>query len=722
MSLHETIIERLETLKAALAEVGTREEIAAPDLRASLEACVEEAERSAPEIGRLLRLAVQGLDAASMAEVPDAEMLAGAVLGAIEAASAHMAGGADDAMDIEQCAEDLQKALDAARAGEGASRPLETRMCDLAAVMLGLEPTDRDELERVRAALLEAAGSESASERAREMARASAEHIRSVIEGDADDPHAALCAAGRAAQEFLDAAGGDDGPMEPVREDAESPEAGVESEEVDAAGAALPLDADPDLLREFVVESLDHIEAAEASLLELEAEPEQSEPIHTVFRAFHTIKGSSAFLGLGGVERLAHLAEGLLTRARDGDILLTGGYADLALQSCDTLKAMIEGLQGMEPGTAFPVPDGYEDLVVRLADPDGAGISGEPSDDAVAVPRVGDILVAEGKVTREEVEVAARDQGPTPIGETLVKFGAASAADVGQALRTQRRMARLAASDTTVRISTDRLDSLLNMVGELVIAQSMIAQAPDVLERASARLSRNIAHTGKITRELQDLAMALRMVPLRPTFQKMARLVRDLAHKSDKQLQFVAEGEDTEIDRNMVEALNDPLVHMIRNAVDHGIEPPQERVQRGKDSTGTLRLRAYHSAGNVVIEVQDDGRGLDLDKILGRAVEKGLVESGRDLPDDEVYNLIFHPGFSTAEQVTEVSGRGVGMDVVKRGIESLRGRVEVASELGAGCTFTIRLPLTMAIIDAMLVRVGGERYLLPTVAMEESFR
>ena len=260
------------------------------------------------------------------------------------------------------------------------------------------------------------------------------------------------------------------------------------------------------------------------------------------------------------------------------------------------------------------------------------------------------------------------------------------------------------------------------MVGELVIAQTMVAEDPNINDGQLVPLARKVSHADKIIRELQDLTMALRMVPLKGTFQKMARLVRDLARKSDKTVKFITEGEDTEIDRNMVEALNDPLVHMIRNAVDHGIESKEDRIAAGKPELGTVQLHASHAAGSVVIELRDDGKGLNHDKIVAKAMDRGLIDSARDITENDVFGLIFQPGFSTADKITNVSGRGVGMDVVKKGIEALRGRIDLTSKPGLGTTFSIRLPLTMAIIDAMLVQVGGERYLIPTIEVDQSFR
>ena len=275
-----------------------------------------------------------------------------------------------------------------------------------------------------------------------------------------------------------------------------------------------------------------------------------------------------------------------------------------------------------------------------------------------------------------------------------------------------------------MRVRVDRLDRLIDAVGELVIAQSMVAADPGVGREESRELLKKVAHAGKIVRELQDLALSLRMVPLRATFQKLARVVRDAARKLGKHVQLVTEGTETEVDRSMVDVIADPLVHMVRNACDHGLELSDARVAAGKPPMGTLALRAHHSAGSVVIELADDGRGLDRTRIVARAVKQGLVsaDAAAAMPDAEVFRMIFLPGFSTSETVTDMSGRGVGMDVVRRAVESLSGRIEIESTLGKGTTFRIRLPLTLAIIDGMLVRVGDERYIIPTVSIAMSMR
>jgi two-component system chemotaxis sensor kinase CheA len=302
----------------------------------------------------------------------------------------------------------------------------------------------------------------------------------------------------------------------------------------------------------------------------------------------------------------------------------------------------------------------------------------------------------------------------------LVEDGKVAPKEIVNALRTQNSTVQV---KETVKVDADRLDRLVEMIGELVIAESMVSQSSKSGQMGTSGFLRHLNELDKITRELQQMGMSLRMVPLRATFQKMARLVRDLSKKSGKQVEFVMAGEDTELDKTVVDRIGDPLVHMIRNAVDHGLEAcPDDRVRAGKNATGRVELRAFHKGGNIYIEIQDDGRGLDRDAILAKGRERGLIADGETPSDRDIYNLIFHPGFSTAKKVTDVSGRGVGMDVVKRNIDSLRGQVEIRTEVGKGSTFSIRLPLTLAIIDDMVVRVGAERYIIPTLSVLISIR
>jgi len=310
-------------------------------------------------------------------------------------------------------------------------------------------------------------------------------------------------------------------------------------------------------------------------------------------------------------------------------------------------------------------------------------------------------------------------------GEAAPKAAVTPAATTSaptQEASTAAKSSSTSSSDATVKVATERLDSLINMVGELVIAQSMVCSDVMPLAGGNHRVQKNMQHLGKITRELQDLSMSMRMVPIQGVFQKMTRLVRDVARKAGKEIDFVVVGGETELDRNVVEAISDPLVHMVRNSVDHGIEPPDKREQVGKARAGRVQLRAYHQAGSIVIEITDDGRGLNKKRIVEKAIAAGIVKPGQELSDQEIFKLIFHAGLSTAEKITDISGRGVGMDVVRKNVEAMRGRIDITSTEGAGSTFTIRLPLTLAVIDGLIVKVGGEQFIIPINSIEQSIR
>ncbi|MBU0909948.1 MAG: chemotaxis protein CheA, partial [Proteobacteria bacterium] len=276
--------------------------------------------------------------------------------------------------------------------------------------------------------------------------------------------------------------------------------------------------------------------------------------------------------------------------------------------------------------------------------------------------------------------------------------------------------------DAAIKVDINKLDGLVNAVGELVIMQAMVRHNPLIAGLSDPKLNKDFSQLTRITTELQKTAMSMRMVPIRQTFQKMTRLVRDLSKKTGKLVNLVMDGEETEIDRNMVDSIYDPLVHMIRNSVDHGVQVPDERLKRGKPEAGTVRLSAYQKGGNIIIEIADDGEGVNTEKIRSKALERGLIQAGGSYSDHEINNLIFLPGFSTADKITDVSGRGVGMDVVKKGVEKLRGRVDLQSTPGEGSLFLIHLPLTLAIIDGIVVGVGSERYIIPTIAIRESMR
>lgn len=443
-------------------------------------------------------------------------------------------------------------------------------------------------------------------------------------------------------------------------------------------------------LGDFLTEAREHIASAEEAVLSLESDLENLELINTVFRAFHTIKGVAGFMNLAPIVHAAHNAEYLLDEARKQTIALNSSYLDLILESCDVMAQLLAMLDG-GPAPRKAEFDRHISQLQRAS-------KGEP----VETRKRSQASASSSPTAEPAPSIAKAEAAPEPTGAAKKKPAEAS-----------------------VKVNTERLDNLVTMVGELVIAQQMVIQDPSVKKIDDQRFQRNMSQAAKIIRDLQEIAMSLRMVTLKGTFQKMARLVRDVSAKADKSVQFIMEGEDTELDRTVVEEIGDPLVHMIRNSCDHGIESAEDRIKAGKPATGTLTLRAYHQGGSIIIEIQDDGKGLDRNRIIAKAIEKGIYTPDRnvdEIPESEVFNLIMLPGFSTAPKVTDISGRGVGMDVVRRNIEALRGKIEIHSKPGKGSTFKLSLPLTMAIIDGMIVRVGSQRYVVPTLAIEQSFR
>lgn len=455
------------------------------------------------------------------------------------------------------------------------------------------------------------------------------------------------------------------------------------------------LEEDVPLVLDFIAEAGEHLESAEAGLLALESKPGDEEVINQIFRGFHTIKGMAGFLNLIEIGSLAHSAENLLDLVRKGKLVLTEKITDVIFESIDMLKKMIAGLkEAVETGKAVPAQENLSALLTKLknfTEDQATKISPEARLDQKKDEKLETVLNVKDPTTEEIVDrrnsTDRRANSPDRRGNS--------------------------SSDDKIKVSTARLDNLINMVGELVIAQLMVAEETNTSLASEYGMCQKVAHQGKIIRELQELSMSMRMVPIGGVFQKMTRLVRDLSHKAGKEITFVTEGNETELDRSIVDKISDPLVHMIRNSVDHGIESSEDRVNAGKDPVGRINLRAFHEAGNIVIEIEDDGKGLDKERILKKAIDMGVVGADEKLSDEEILKLIFHPGLSTAQKITSISGRGVGMDVVQKNIEMLRGRVDVTSLIGKGTTFTIRLPLTLAIIDGQIVSIGNERYIVP---------
>ena len=502
-------------------------------------------------------------------------------------------------------------------------------------------------------------------------------------------------------------------PPEPKQEATPAPAAPSETTEPQAEPESLS-NEDLEILLDFVTEAEENLDAIEVHLIELEQDPSDSEIINNIFRPVHTIKGVAGFLSLKRINQLAHTTENLLDAARGGEFLINDLVTDAILESVDMLKKLIARVK---EGASVGVRLSDNDLKIQDLRDKLQAIQIQMTQ-GVKAP-IGEILISQGAIDKKGLDETLEDQKATPekkTGEILVEQQKVQPSQVAQALMEQRTEKRTVA--TQVKVNTEKLDDLVDYAGELVIAQSMLRQKVS----QDPSLVQSVTHLGQIVSNMQHIAMSMRMISIKATFMKMIRLVRDLSKKSGKPVNLTMSGEETEIDRNVVDALYEPMVHMIRNSVDHGIEPRDIRRNSGKPDQGTIHLSAFHKGGNIIIEITDDGKGLDRDRIFEKGIENGLVSESDQLTDAQVFDLILQPGFSTAKTITDVSGRGVGMDVVKSGIEKFRGHLKIESEKGEGTKFTISLPLTLAIIDGMLVRVGEERYVIPTTAIQRAFK
>lgn len=485
----------------------------------------------------------------------------------------------------------------------------------------------------------------------------------------------------------------------------------------------LDLEESGDMICEFIGESNDHLATAEDSLLALENSPGNPEEINKIFRAFHTIKGVSSFLNLEDIRTLTHETETMMDMVRKGTLQLDSSVVDAILGSIDASRKLLVLLdEQVKNGGRISSP--YYDVAPQICMVRAIINARQAGADAPPVSPLGQILMQQPVLQEAQLQEALEEQrnvsGQKKIGEILVEKGAVTPAQVERALESQTpREGHVI--DQSIKIGIQKLDALIEMVGELVITGTQVAHNKVVSGSDDNRLIKDMAQLSRIIREVQDVAMNMRLVPIRPVFQKMMRLVRDVSKKSGKEVEMRLSGEDTEIDKNITDLLSDPLMHMVRNSVDHGIEPADVRLASGKSKGGLVELNAFHRGGNIVIEIRDDGGGLNRDKILKKAKEKGLVKDGDTLSDAKIYSLILEPGFSTADKITDISGRGVGMDVVKRNIEMLRGKIEIESAAGKGTVFAIKLPLTLAIIDGIILSVGVEQYIVPVNSVVEFF-
>jgi two-component system chemotaxis sensor kinase CheA len=497
---------------------------------------------------------------------------------------------------------------------------------------------------------------------------------------------------------------------------------------------------DKEMKMSFIDEARQLLEAAEQCFLDLESQKGDSGVIEQLFRLAHNMKGTSRAVGFGDVALFTHELENLLLKLKEGVLHVDDETVNLLLECNDYLKQMVETLS-LDMEAHFDSSELIAKIKIKL---DGGSIgtsNGTPigevsANDPVAEEiHLADLPSATAFENHEQPVMpmasaeAAEGAEPESLHSEEAHAHAAQAAapsPLAASAREEKRPAAKApaaaanqqAPEETIRVSLSRLEKLSDFIGELVILQTVLNQQRQ--EIPSQLMQRTIGQLGKLSKEIQDISMSLRMIPIKSTFQKLQRIVRDTSKALGKTVDLVLEGETTEVDKTVLEHIGDPLVHIVRNAIDHGLEMPDEREAVGKGRNGQVVIRAFHQGNNLIIEVEDDGKGIDPKRLMKKAIEKGLIRPDAQMSDTDAMMLLFAPGFSTKDTVSEISGRGVGLDVVKTNVERLSGQVQLNSELGHGSVFRVVLPLTLAIIDGMVVQMGEERYVVPVTNVHET--
>ncbi len=486
-----------------------------------------------------------------------------------------------------------------------------------------------------------------------------------------------------------------------------------------------------DMVRRFLGECADLADRAEKIALSIAPKEKNPEAINDIFRAIHTMKGNAGFFGYALLESSCMRLESTLDDARKSDRPIGEQLINAVIGSVDVIRAAITGVELRPIGdeTKAESTAAENGKTVEKSEPAKSDNSATAANATTEYRPLGKILVDMGVAPTETIESALAEQ-ERPIGEILVQKGVVSQEQIKQALDIQKKTASGESVDLQkeivrkeIRVDTAKLDKLFDLVGELITAESMVINSVDLTAVDQTNFAKSLSRLNKISREIQETTMIIRMIPLDGLFQKMTRLVRDLSRKMSRPVNFIVSGQDTEMDKNVIEQISDPLVHILRNAIDHGIESKENRLAAGKNESGTVHLNAKYEGSEIWISVIDDGAGLNREKILKKAAERGLLKTDpATISDRDAYAFIFEPGFSTAEKVSDVSGRGVGLDVVKKNLELIRGRIEIKTELGKGTEFLLAIPLTMAIIDGITVRVGDNRYSIPLGDIIEFFK
>ena len=469
---------------------------------------------------------------------------------------------------------------------------------------------------------------------------------------------------------------------------------------------------------DFVVETSEHLQKIEINVLELEKDESNPDIINSILRSFHAIKGLSGFAEQQLVENISHQTESLLQSCREKVIQADETTVNSVLSSVDYIKQICNDVKLLKQEEFLGQISTHLQKMDNLVNHGNTKLIKDLQE--TDTKKIGEILVEQNVMTSQEVEEVIQKQKTEhpdmKFGQIAVKENKVQASEVVNALKTQQQKTAI---ESYMRIATGKVDSLVDMVGELVINQSLIEQYIATEMNSDSNFSKNFNRMMRITKDLQNLAMFLRLVPLKSNFQKITRIARDTINELDKPIDFSVSGEDTEIDRVVTEKLLDPLVHLVKNAISHGIESIDERLKANKDPKGSIKVHAYNKRGSIYIEVTDDGGGINTDKVYKKALEKGLIDSNKDYNEKEIQEFIMLPGFSTVEIANNISGRGVGMDVVKTEIQNIGGKVEIESVVGKGTKFTLKIPLNHAIMNGLIVDIEGSKYILPTVNVKQ---
>lgn len=500
-----------------------------------------------------------------------------------------------------------------------------------------------------------------------------------------------------------------------------------------------PMLVDPDMkeiVESFIVETKEILDKLDVDLVEMEKRPDDNELLNSVFRHFHTIKGTSSFLGLDKLTGVTHKGEDILNKLRKGEARLNSTIMDSLLNAYDKMKSLLISIEEFQ-NEDVEVDDTIKELMDLIQSLENGGVVETPKKVAkkskkksAKTEEVKDITEEIKHIENVKIQEAKLEEEVEESVEETESDNEAPQAEAKQTANDKAKQDNSKKVENSIRVDVERLDELLNIVSELVLGRNRLGQVNSefALENEGTKFSRDLSDVTKqidlMTNELQLVVMKTRMVRIGKVFNKFPRLVRDLSRDAKKQIDIVIKGEETELDKTLIEEINDPLVHLVRNSVDHGIETPEVRKEKGKNPTGTLILSAEHEGNNIIITIEDDGKGIDPEVIRNKAVQKGLISADRakELSKQDILNLIFLPGFSTAEVVTNISGRGVGMDVVKTNVTKLRGIINIESTVGVGTKMIIKLPLTLAIIPGMIVKVKGQQIVIPLNTVLEVLR